>query len=288
MPTINSWGSEDPAEVAKGGTGFNNAGTAYGVLAAGTSGTSAFQNIGTGAAGEVLKSNGAGVLPSFQAAGGGGFTSVVTQVFTASGTYTPTAGMSRCIIEVVGGGGGGGSGATTGSGNISVAGGGGGGEYARGVFTSTTIGVSQSVTIGGAGTAGTAGGAGGAGGTSSVGSTIISAVGGSGGSASATGGVAVVASGVAGGTGGTGGDFRVAGGVGNYGMGAVVGVNSSTIGGNGGSSYFGGGGLANAYGAGSAGQNYGSGGGGGCTNGGASQAGGAGAAGIVVITEYII
>jgi len=66
MPTINSWASQNPAEVAKGGTGLNNAGTAYGVLAAGTTGTSAFQNIGVGSAGQVLTSNGAGVLPSFQ------------------------------------------------------------------------------------------------------------------------------------------------------------------------------------------------------------------------------
>jgi hypothetical protein len=37
----------------------------------------------------------------------GAFTSTVTQVFTASGTYTPTSGMKFCIIEVCGAGGGG-------------------------------------------------------------------------------------------------------------------------------------------------------------------------------------
>src|SRR5215471_2028348 len=44
--------------------------------------------------------------------------------FTASGTYTPTAGMVMCIIECVGGGGGGGG--VVGTANYSLAGGGGG------------------------------------------------------------------------------------------------------------------------------------------------------------------
>src|SRR5690348_18057600 len=34
--------------------------------------------------------------------------SVVTQVFTSSGTYTPTAGMLYCKVRIVGGGGAGG------------------------------------------------------------------------------------------------------------------------------------------------------------------------------------
>jgi len=68
MPTNNSINTPKPIDVSSGGTGLSTATTAYGVIAAGTTATGAFQNIGTGSAGEVLKSNGAGVLPSFQAA----------------------------------------------------------------------------------------------------------------------------------------------------------------------------------------------------------------------------
>ena len=56
--------------VANGGTGVAST-TAYGILAGGTTTTGAFQNTGTGTAGQVLTSNGAGALPTFQAAGGG-------------------------------------------------------------------------------------------------------------------------------------------------------------------------------------------------------------------------
>lgn len=72
MPTNNSINTPKPIDVSSGGTGLSTATTAYGVLAAGTTATGAFQNIGTGASGEVLTSNGAGALPTFQAAGGGG------------------------------------------------------------------------------------------------------------------------------------------------------------------------------------------------------------------------
>ena len=99
----------------------------------------------------------------------GGTLSVVSQVFTGSGTYTPTTGMSYCIIECVGGGGGGG-GAAGGSGSAQVGGSGGGGGYARKYATAADIGASKAVTIGAAGAAGTAGNnAGGNGGDTSVG-----------------------------------------------------------------------------------------------------------------------
>jgi len=71
-PTNNSWNSQDPAQVSKGGTGADTF-TAYAVLCGGTAATNPFQPIaGVGAATEVLTSNGAGALPTFQAAGGGG------------------------------------------------------------------------------------------------------------------------------------------------------------------------------------------------------------------------
>src|SRR4029077_5175117 len=71
------------------------------------------------------------------------FKTIVRQVFTSSGTYTPTAGMIYCDIECVGGGGGGGSVPTTAAANIAMAGSGGAGEYARGIFSAATIGVSK-------------------------------------------------------------------------------------------------------------------------------------------------
>ena len=53
--------------VANGGTGLTTFTTAYGVIAAGTTATGALQNCGAGTAGQVLTSNGASTLPSFQA-----------------------------------------------------------------------------------------------------------------------------------------------------------------------------------------------------------------------------
>jgi len=64
-------------------------------------------NFGTGTSGQVLTSNGPGVAPTFQTISvTGAFDQVHIQVFTSSGTYTPTSGMKYCTIEVVGGGGG--------------------------------------------------------------------------------------------------------------------------------------------------------------------------------------
>lgn len=58
--------------VAGGGTG-NSTFTAYSVICAGTTSTGAFQNVsGLGSSGQVLTSNGAGALPTWQAGGGGG------------------------------------------------------------------------------------------------------------------------------------------------------------------------------------------------------------------------
>lgn len=56
--------------VADGGTGLSTLTTAYGVVCAGTTATGSLQNAGAGNAGQVLTSNGAAALPSFQAAAG--------------------------------------------------------------------------------------------------------------------------------------------------------------------------------------------------------------------------
>lgn len=67
MPTNNSWNSQDPAQVAKGGTGIATT-TAYAPICGGTTATGAMQAADTGlsSSGYVLTSNGASALPSFQ------------------------------------------------------------------------------------------------------------------------------------------------------------------------------------------------------------------------------
>ena len=220
-------------------------------------------------------------------AGTAGISQVNIQTFTGSGTYTPTANMKYCVIEVVGAGGGSGGISSTGSHEGSASGGGGGGGYARGAFSSATIGASQSITVGAGGTAGSAGNnAGGTGGTTSVGA-LLSATGGVG-----SNGCAAIASGsyfcVHGGAGGagTGGSFQTTGAPGDYSV--IIGGFLLGAGGTGGSSFFGGGGIGGDNEAATAGTSYG----GGASGGGqgenlGDQAGAAGAGGICIITEYI-
>ena len=62
--------------VTKGGTGVTSA-TAYALLAGGTTSTGSVQSLASvGTAGQLLTSNGAGALPTFQAAPSGGVTSL--------------------------------------------------------------------------------------------------------------------------------------------------------------------------------------------------------------------
>lgn len=75
IPLVSQGAAADPAYgtavVAGGGTG-NTTFTAYSVICAGTTATGAFQNVsGLGTSGFVLTSNGAGLLPTWQAAPGG-------------------------------------------------------------------------------------------------------------------------------------------------------------------------------------------------------------------------
>ncbi len=100
------------------------------------------------------------------------------QIFTTSGTYTPTAGMKYCFVEVVGGGAGGGGCQAPPAGQCSNGGGGGGGGYCKALYAAATIGASQSVSVGTAGSGGN-GGASGAGGTSTFGSLLTVTGGGS-------------------------------------------------------------------------------------------------------------
>jgi hypothetical protein len=98
-----------------------------------------------------LRGDGVWAVPSPAAA--------IVQSFTASGTYTPTAGMKYCIVEAVGGGGGGGATTPCTAGNICVGSGGGSGGYVKVLLTAAQIGASKSVTIGAGGVSGGSGGA---------------------------------------------------------------------------------------------------------------------------------
>jgi len=295
IPLVSNGVSANPsfstAEVVGGGTGLVST-APYAVLAGGTSSTNPLQQVsGLGTSGQVLTSNGAAMLPTWQAGGGGsGFSSIVTQTFAASGTYTPTAAMKYCMIEVVGAGGAGGGSTVSGAGDTCVGGGGGGGGYARGSFSAATIGVSQVVTIG-AGGIGASGAAGGTGGTTSVGA-LISATGGVGGNEAGPATFALASSG-AGGAGASG-DFQCQGCPGSFGFGLVsagAGISMSIVGGQGGSSFFGGGAVSivNNAGAfnGNAATSHGGGGGGSTTGSAAAATGGNGANGLVVVTEFI-
>lgn len=214
---------------------------------------------------------------------------VYVQEFTASGTYTPHAGMVKCLIECVGGGGGGGGVATTFNSINSGGGGGGAGGYSRKLATAADIGESKTVTIGAAGAAGSAGNnAGGSGGDTSVG-TLCIAKGGSGGGGCA---LAGSATGGAGGAAGTG-DFTAPGMPGTGMSSASGNANWGVLTALGGSGQFGAaapsllasnGAKAN----GPAALGYGAGGGGGVTSGDAigAAAGGSGSAGFVRITEF--
>jgi len=89
IPLISQGAAVQPtfgtAAVAGGGTG-NTTFTAYSVICAGTTSTGAFQNVsGVGAAGQVLTSNGAGALPTWQNAPTGG-ASLAFQITQTSGS----------------------------------------------------------------------------------------------------------------------------------------------------------------------------------------------------------
>lgn len=218
-----------------------------------------------------------------------GFTSIVVQTFTASGTYTPTAGMKYCTVELVGGGGGGGGNATTDAITVSCAAGGGGGGYARETFSAADIGVSKAVIVGVAGTAGAAGsGNGGGGGSTSLGGSMVSAQGGAGGNGAAAQAICIV-------TGSLGG-FSATGTLNIPGIASTSTFGSAALGfalgSDGGNSVFGAGGVGPNIAAGgfigNNGRGFG-GGGSGAVNGinQTQRAGGAGTAGFVIVTEFI-
>lgn len=198
-------------------------------------------------------------------------TLVNVQTFSASGTYTRSAGVTAAVAYVVSGGGGGG-GCPAGSNNV-MAGGGGGGEVRLVKFAPSAT---HTITVGAGGT-GVANANGNAGGASSIGGGVCTANGGLGGKSSGNG-----SGGGSAGTGGTGGAALGASrGGGNYG---------SLGQGMGGGNTFGPGAPPQhtSPGAGIPGETPGAGGSGanGNNNTGGALAGGNGAGGIVIIWEY--
>lgn len=283
--------------VSHGGTG-DTLFTAFAPITGGTTTTGSLQSASSGISnvGFVLTSTGASSLPTWQAAGAAtSFNTINVQTFTSSGTYTPTANMQYCIIEVVGGGGGAGGVDASAAGTCGASSGGAGGGYSRGVFSAATIGASQAVTVGAGGTGGTGTSDGTAGGTSSVG-VLISATGGAQGFHGAVAAAGLTLGGNTPGI-GSGGQVNLAGNPGLNGWSQFISGTSFYLAepGKGGGSVFGGGGGASGLGSVASGQeqgqngsNYGGGGGGGVSiGGGTAITGGNGANGVVIITEYI-
>jgi hypothetical protein len=245
---------------------------------------------GTGTVTSISAGTGISVSPSPITSTGTitntGVVTVKKQVFTSSGTYTPSTGMVFAVIECVGGGGGGAGGPLTATG-IGSGGGGGSGGYSRTLATAATVGASKAVTIGTAGTGGATGTTnGGAGGSSSVG-TICIANGGGGGVQN---GAGIGGSGGAGATAGTG-DIALSGNGGLSGNGTSL-ANITGIAGQGASGHFGGGppgvvATATTINGTSAAANSGAGGNGGLSaNTSSGATGGNGGSGLVLITEY--
>jgi hypothetical protein len=212
--------------------------------------------------------------------------SVNIRVFYTSGTYTPTAGMKYCIVELLGAGGGG-AGALGGAYCIG-SGGGGSGGYSKKAISAATVGISQTITVGAGGAGGAAGQhAGIDGGTTSFGS-IFSANGGGGAPYSGPSWQYPIynAAGIGGSA--TGGDFNMRGENGYYGASTGNTPDMEALGGAGANSVYGAGGIysINAAGSNAYADGYGSGGGGaGATT--TDLAGGNGGDGIIIITEFI-
>jgi len=207
--------------------------------------------------------------------GSGGVLGV--QVLTASsGTYTPTSGTNKVIVEAISGGGGGGGASV----NNFVGAGGAGGGYAK-VYIAVTPIASQSYTVGASGSGGVGAANGATGGQTTFGS-YITCNGGVGGNANGTGAITV------GGTSSTAGVtatlVSARGGAGNL-SGTIVANRPN--GGYGASSPLGSGGeIGPSGGNGVTAHGPGAGGGGGYRNATVSRNGGAGAAGIIIVYEY--
>jgi hypothetical protein len=216
--------------------------------------------------------------------------SVNIQVFTASGTYTPAIGARSAHFRLIGGGGAGGS--SAGAASSSGAGGGGAsGSYLEKVIDLYLATTAFTVTIGAAGAAAASGNnAGGTGGNTTVaatGITTLQANGGTGGAGSGTAAATfVITAGGAAPTAPSTGDLNTQGQAGGTGLRVSATV---AMPGWGAASPFGDGApppTGTATSAGVAAIAYGAGGSGALSIGNSNAAGGAGKAGVVVVTEF--
>ena len=235
----------------------------------GSSGQVGIAGANYGTSGQALLSQGSSSAPQWgDVAADGAFRS--TQVFTSSGTWTKPSGLKRVRVYVTGGGGGGKGRTSTGSEGGT---GGAAGGTAIKVIEASSLGSTETVTVGAGGSASTnSNDQAGSGGTSSFGSHC-SASGGDGGDR--PGGSPYISGGV-----GSSGDLNI--------RGSAPITSRETVddsGSPGGDSFFGGGGRSaktdGTYAHGATGQ-LGSGGGGGNTSGG----GAAGGAGVVYVEQF--
>ena len=206
------------------------------------------------------------------------------QVLVSSGTYPPTPGTKKAIVEMVGGGGASGGTPASSSGSNFASGGAGSGAYIKFVLDNP---VETQVTIGKGGVV--SGGTGLSGGATSFGD--IATVGGGGGSAyaQASGGALLAIGGNGGGAISATGRRIVAAVQGERGGSAVMINGGAGTGNNGASSPFGRGGTGSGNGNGGTPTGYGSGAGGamrGTNNTGQPSVGAAGADGLIVVWEY--
>lgn len=213
-----------------------------------------------------------------------GATITGVRVLAGSGTYAPTVGTRKIVVEAVGGGGGGGHGNSS-PGGVAAAGGGGGGEYVRHAIVGSLESTYPYV-VGSGGSGGSSSAASGsAGGDTSFGTgPLVLAKGGSGGTGNNNQTADVIGGGGgAGGYGGTG-DLKVAGENGDYGQNWGGSVAFS---GKGGRAVFspGGAGCREGVAQGIV-HGYGGGGGGGCGSSGTPRGGAAGADGVIYVWEF--